>query len=675
MNKGVLCSAALATLIFAFAAATQLVPTLTLQSPSEQEFGFFGHAVAAAGDVDADSVPDLLVGAFWENPGASPARAGRTHLFAGASGSPLLTLQSPTEEASGEFGSAVAGPGDLDNDGIPDLLVGAPGESPGTSPDAAGRAHVFRGADGSLLRTLKSPNESSFAHFGAAVAASVDVDSDGVGDLLVGAPGENTSIINAGRAYAFSGADGSLVHVVESPTPLQGGEFGIALAGVSDVNGDSTPDILVGAQSEFGGSDPIAAGRAHLFSGVTGSLIRTLASPNPSFGGHFGAAVAGTPDIDGDGTADLLVGAPDEGGIPGTGNAYLFSGATGGLLLALPPLGSGQQAFGTTVGSPGDLDGDGVSDLFIGNPGGTVTAGRVHLVSGADGSVLQTLVAPDVAFQGDFGRDAAAVGDLDGDGLVDLLVGARTNTSPPVGAGRAYVFSSNAPPVADAGPDQTLECAAPSGSSVTLDGSGSSDPNGDPLTYTWREGSVVIAGPTTNATVTVVLALGVHVITLTVEDGKGASDSDEVVVTVKDTTPPTILVGALPQRFWPANHEYRNVDLAGIGLTVIDACDAAVAANDVLLTAAVSDEPENGPDDGDTLLDMLIASDCRSAMLRAERQGTGNGRVYTLALGVADASGNVGVGTYEAHIPVSVQAPVVNDGATSGYSIAGCAVP
>ena len=330
--------------------------------------------------------------------------------------------------------------------------------------------------------------------------------------------------------------------------------------------------------------------------------------------------------------------------------------------------------FGHAVAQAGDVDGDGVPDLVIGNPGGNVTAGRVHLLSGADGSLLETLLAPDVEAASDFGRSLAVVGDLDGDGVADLLVGARITTEPP-GAGRAYAFTSNAPPVADAGPDQGVECAGPAGTAVTLDGSGSSDPNGDPLTYTWLEGATVLAGPTASATVEAVLALGVHSITLVVEDGFGGSDSDETVVAIEDTTPPTILVETPPQQLWPPNHGHRTVALADLELMVADSCDGGVSKADLLLVQVGNDEPEDGPFDGNTLQDIVIAADCRSASLRAERQGTGNGRVYTLTLAVADASQNVAGSQYAVHVPVGVGDAVVDDGVGAGYTVAGCTVP
>jgi serine protease len=213
----------------------------------------------------------------------------------------------------------------------------------------------------------------------------------------------------------------------------------------------------------------------------------------------------------------------------------------------------------------------------------------------------------------------------------------------------------NIPPVSDAGSDQTLECECADGTQVTLDGSGSSDENGDPLTYTWSIGAEVIAGPSGSPTTTVTLPLGVHVITLTVSDPDGQSSTDDVTITIVDTTPPTLIVNSKPTMLWSPNHDYRTIAIADLDIMVADTCDPTVTAQDVVIVSVTSDEAENGTGDGNTMNDMIIGPDCNTVQLRAERAGSGNGRVYTLRLEVMDASGNVGWTDYEVHVPVSQQ--------------------
>lgn len=308
----------------------------------------------------------------------------------------------------------------------------------------------------------------------------------------------------------------------------------------------------------------------------------------------------------------------------------------------------------------------------------------------------------------------------------------------------------NLAPTADAGPDQTVECASHAGTEVTLDGSGSSDPNGDALTYTWRENGNVIA---TGVSASVTLAEGLHTIVLTVDDGKGETDKDEVTITVEDTvkpvivlngpgeiilechvdeynepgavvtdtcdpapvlvisgtvdthtpgdyvvtytatddsgnktvvtrtvrvvdtTPPVITVNAAPISLWPPNHKYNGVTLDALDIEVTDLCDLNVSATDVVIASVDSDEAEEAlsPGDGKTYKDILIGASCRSAEVRAERMQNGNGRVYTLHLEVADASGNVGTASYEIHVPKNLNmGPLGVADAPALYSVEGC---
>jgi hypothetical protein len=252
----------------------------------------------------------------------------------------------------------------VDGDGRGDLLVGAYGEDVGGLTDA-GRAYVISGATGALLRTLTAPDASDGLGFGDVVAGVPDADGDGRGDLLVGVDGPQ-------RAYLFSGATGAFLRALTSPNPQPGGSFGFALAGVPDADGDGRGDLLVGAFGEDGGAD--GAGRAYLFSGATGTLLRTLESPSPESDafprvpGSFGFSVSGTPDLDGDGRGDLLVGAyGEDAGAETAGRAYLFSGAAGALLATLAsPTAEEDGAFGFAVGGVPGIAGGAGGALLVG---------------------------------------------------------------------------------------------------------------------------------------------------------------------------------------------------------------------------------------------------------------------------------------------------------------------
>jgi hypothetical protein len=152
------------------------------------------------------------------------------------------------------------------------------------------------------------------------------------------------------------------------------------------------------------------------------------------------------------------------------------------------------------------------------------------------------------------------------------------------------VIQSNRPPVADAGPDQTIDCAPPSGHAVNLDGTGSSDPDNDPLTYTWTGPF----DPLTGATVAVDLPVGQHTVVLTVNDGKGGTDADTMVVTIHpDTTPPVITLHSTPEILSPADHLYRTITIADCVVSVVDACAGPIDLSLVKIIKVSSDEPED----------------------------------------------------------------------------------
>ncbi|MFX0182204.1 MAG: PKD domain-containing protein [Candidatus Hodarchaeota archaeon] len=206
----------------------------------------------------------------------------------------------------------------------------------------------------------------------------------------------------------------------------------------------------------------------------------------------------------------------------------------------------------------------------------------------------------------------------------------------------------NHPPVADAGPDQTLEQTSYAGAEVTLDGSGSYDPDYDPLSYTWTWDG----GSASGETALVTFPLGSHEVTLTVDDGKGGTDTDEVVITVIDTTEPELIVADEPIVLWPPNHKYHSITISDFVLSVSDLCDGDLTIDDVIITKVTSDEPENaiGQGDGNTLDDIVIVDD-QTVNLRAERQGNGDGRVYTIYFEVTDASGNTATGSFQVWVP------------------------
>ena len=215
----------------------------------------------------------------------------------------------------------------------------------------------------------------------------------------------------------------------------------------------------------------------------------------------------------------------------------------------------------------------------------------------------------------------------------------------------------NTPPVADAGPDQTVEATSYDGALVTLDGSGSSDADEDSLAYSWSEQATPLAGPTTNETSDVTFALGTHTVTLLADDDNGGTDTDTVLITVEDTTLPEIQsVTADPDMLWPPNHKMKLVTVEAVVTDIADP-DPTWRITDVSVEdlyrdvgagvgAAVQGKKPPKPRD----FDWAIVGD-HQVYLRAERLGKSDGRIYTITIEASDASGNTSTATVEVLVP------------------------
>jgi len=382
-------------------------------------------------DFDGDGLGDVAIGA----PTASSSE-GRVHVFRGATGG---TASSPTavlpglDGAGGELGLALTCAGDVNGDGFADLAVGAPGAGAGT-----GRAYVFFGGPdglGDAPSEVIDPPDGDGRRFGGAIAGAGDFDADGWADVVVAAVGEG---VTPGRIHFFRGSPRGLE---ASPvrTVIGAGRFGAAVAGAGDVNGDGYSDVVAGAPAAS-----TSRGEVGLFLGGPGgpAAVADAILVGPDADGQFGFSVAGAGDLDGDGLADVAVGAPATD--RSVGRVHVFYGAETGFstapALSLAGLTSGGGVFGHAVAGLGDGDGDGFDDLAVGAFGVDGRRGRVAVfLGGATGLVGSTRTNVDGPYggEGDFGWALASAGDVDGNGRPDLAVGAPGADTR---SGRAYLF-------------------------------------------------------------------------------------------------------------------------------------------------------------------------------------------------------------------------------------------
>jgi len=267
----------------------------------------FGYAVAGIDDLDGDGARELAVGAIEDS--ASNQRRGRVYVFSGRTRALHHVVAgpaaSPPPTGSWQFGAAVSRLGDIDNDGVPEFLVGA---DPGGA-STLGAAHVVSGSMGTIVRSHAGPFAQS--GFARALTTPGDVDNDGRLDYAVGVPfARDPSGRSVGAVTMFSGATGSELWTRLGQQPPSGetsDQFGAAVAGIGDVDCDGDLDLAVGAPYQNSLSAP-DAGAVWILDGPTGTAIAVLEGSEAA--ALLGSSVAWAQDLDRDGAPDVLCGAP-----------------------------------------------------------------------------------------------------------------------------------------------------------------------------------------------------------------------------------------------------------------------------------------------------------------------------------------------------------------------------
>ncbi|GGB93582.1 FG-GAP-like repeat-containing protein [Dyadobacter sediminis] len=460
-----------------------------------------GFSVASAGDVNADGYSDVLVGARLYDNGQTDE--GAVFVYHGsaagiAAGNPAV-LESNQIDA--RMGHAVSSAGDVNGDGYSDIVAGAYQYDKGETNEGA--ALVYKGsANGIIKDAVILESNQAEAQFGMAVASAGDVNGDGYSDLIIGARNYDNGQANEGAAFVYLGSAEGIN--MEASSKLESNQadagLGIAVASAGDVNGDGYSDVIVGANTYDNGNKD--EGAVFVFHGGGSGVEEMLAD---KLGGNqdgmkFGQSVASAGDVNADGFGDIIVGAPDYND---KGAAFIFYGTAKGINLNLNSITIIEDVpessfLGYSVAGAGDVNGDGYSDIIIGDMGyfisydskknillegaALIYYGSAQGINKSNSSVLKNINQPNSSM----GWSVASAGDVNGDGFGDVIVG-DPNYDKQFDEGAAFIYHGTAQGI-NTVPAIKLEgtqAAAQFGNSIA----GAGDINGDGY------GDIIIGSP------------------------------------------------------------------------------------------------------------------------------------------------------------------------------------
>ncbi|MEM6675691.1 MAG: hypothetical protein AAF726_22765 [Planctomycetota bacterium] len=338
--------------------------------------------------------------------------------------------------------------------------------------------------DPALFRKSSVP----YAQFAHDVAPYGDYDGDGHDDLLVGTPASYASFPGQGQVQIISGVDGrALLTTTDFDDRWS---LGSSVAAVDDVDGDGVTDFAIGSLKRS--FVPGIRSRVSVHSGATGARLWLFEEQTE--GESLGDRMDAVGDQDGDGIRDLLVGGPGSSSVfQSAGVVMVLSGADGAVIRRIDGFAEA-ESFGASVSRLGDVDGDGIEDFMAGAPGAfgppnfaMLPVGKLRIFSGASGAVLRTITGRD--FRDPIGGGCDEIGDVDGDGVPDLLVNAGS-TAAFVSTGPIVVFSA-----ATGTPLLTIRQPFNSGVALSRQASGVGDANGDgrpDIAYSFRRNSFIV---------------------------------------------------------------------------------------------------------------------------------------------------------------------------------------
>ena len=427
---------------------------------SNQDNAYFGYSAGTAGDVNGDGYADVIVGAHWYDNGETDEGAALVWYGSstglGANGTPAnADWTAESDQINASFGYSAGTAGDVNGDGYADVIVGAYFYDNGEADE--GRAYVYHGSATGLATTANWTAESNqvSAQFGWSVRMAGDVNGDGYGDVIVGAYAYDNPDSNEGAAFVWYGSASGLG---ANGTPANAGwtaesnqaaaYFGYSVGTAGDVNGDGYADVIVGARYYDNGETD--EGRAFVYHGSASGLPATAnwTAEGNQGSAYFGWSVGTAGDVNGDGYADVIVGAHGyDNGETDEGGAWVYHGAADGLSATANwtySTGTSIQ-LGYAVASAGDVNGDGYGDVVVGAiayQAGQASEGMAYVFYGsATGlSTPANWTAESNQSGATLGRSVGTAGDVNGDGYDDVIVGADGYDNTDSNEGAAFVW-------------------------------------------------------------------------------------------------------------------------------------------------------------------------------------------------------------------------------------------
>lgn len=436
----------------------QFTPT-SMVGISQQD-AKFGYSVSSAGDINGDGFSDIVVGAPLYDNGADAT--GAAFIYYGAqTGIPFAGTKIAINQANAQFGTSVSAAGDINGDGFDDVIVGAPYYD-GTGTDN-GAVFIYHGSSGgiSIVANTTFVGDQGSAFYGTSVSGAGDVNADGIRDIIIGAPAYDfPGLNNCGAAFVHSGTNAGVSPLFTTIEGKQSSaQLGYSVATAGDVNGDGFNDVIVGAPTYSNGQAQEGAANVYYGSknGIDPKNPDIVESDDP--GALMGFSVSSTGDVNGDGISEVVVGAPlYHSKSLSTGAAFVYYGSVTGI-KPLPSKIVGLQAdehFGNSVSGAGDVNGDGYSDLIVGAPdhdNGQSNEGRAFVYHGSTLGIVSfnSMSVESNVGDGRLGLSVSGAGDVNGDGYSDVITGLANfniefttgGASGFIDGGAAFVYQGN----------------------------------------------------------------------------------------------------------------------------------------------------------------------------------------------------------------------------------------